>query len=47
MPGEFWIRGMAALGGVFLALYAANLKKFSLLPVNDPGLAKALVHHVH
>jgi len=36
-----------ALGGVFLALYAANLKKHSLLPVNDPGLPKALVHHVH
>jgi hypothetical protein len=36
-----------ALGGVFLALFAANLRKFSLLPVNDPDLAKALAHHVH
>jgi hypothetical protein len=36
-----------ALGGIFLALYAANLKTRALLPVNDPGLAKALVHHVH
>jgi hypothetical protein len=36
-----------ALGGVFLALFAANLRKYSLLPVNDPGLAKALAHHVH
>ena len=36
-----------AIGGVFLALFAANLRKYSLLPVNDPGLAKALAHHVH
>ena len=36
-----------ALGGIFLALYAANLKTRPLLPVNDPGLAKALMHHVH
>ena len=36
-----------AVGGVFLALFAANLRKYSLLPINDPGLAKALVHHVH
>jgi hypothetical protein len=36
-----------AIGGIFLALYAGNLKARSLLPVNDPGLAKALAHHVH
>jgi hypothetical protein len=36
-----------AIGGVFLALFAANLRKYSLLPVNDPGLEKALAHHVH
>ena len=36
-----------AIGGVFLALFAAGLKKYSLLPVNDPGLPKALAHHVH
>ena len=36
-----------AIGGVFLALFAANLRKHSLLPVNDPGLPKALAHHVH
>jgi hypothetical protein len=36
-----------AVGGVFLALFAANLRKYSLLPVNDPGLEKALAHHVH
>jgi hypothetical protein len=36
-----------ALGGVFLALFAVNLRKYSLLPVNDPGLPKALAHHVH
>ena len=33
--------------GIFLALFAANLRARSLLPVNDPGLAKALAHHVH
>ena len=36
-----------AIGGVFLALFAANLRKHSLLPVNDPGFEKALAHHVH
>ena len=36
-----------ALGGVFLALFAANLKKHALVPVQDPGLPKALAHHVH
>ena len=36
-----------AIGGIFLALFAANLKTRALLPVNDPGLAKALAHHVH
>jgi hypothetical protein len=36
-----------ALGGVFIALFAVNLKARSLLPVNDPGLPKALAHHVH
>jgi hypothetical protein len=36
-----------AVGGVFLALYGANLKKHALLPVHDPGLPKALAHHVH
>jgi len=36
-----------ALGGIFLALYAMNLKGRSLLPLHDPGLEKALTHHVH
>jgi hypothetical protein len=36
-----------ALGGIFIALYAMNLKGRSLLPLHDPGLAKALTHHVH
>jgi hypothetical protein len=36
-----------AIGGVFIALFAVNLKSRSLLPVNDPGLSKALAHHVH
>jgi hypothetical protein len=36
-----------AIGGIFLALFAANLKTRSLLPVNDPGLPNALAHHVH
>jgi hypothetical protein len=36
-----------AVGGVFLALFAANLRKYSLMPVHDPGLPKALAHHVH
>jgi hypothetical protein len=36
-----------ALGGIFVALYAMNLKGRPLLPLHDPGLAKALTHHVH
>jgi hypothetical protein len=36
-----------ALGGIFLALFALQLRARPLLPINDPGLAKALHHHVH
>jgi hypothetical protein len=36
-----------ALGGIFLALYAIQLRARPLLPVNDPGLEKAIQHHVH
>jgi len=36
-----------ALGGVFLALFAMQLRGRPILPINDPGLAKALHHHVH
>jgi hypothetical protein len=36
-----------AVFGIFLALYAANLKKHALLPLHDPGLENALAHHVH
>jgi hypothetical protein len=36
-----------AIGGVFLALFAVNLRGQSLLPVNDPDLSKALALHVH
>jgi hypothetical protein len=36
-----------ALGGIFLALFAIQLRARPLLPLNDPGLAKALQHHVH
>jgi hypothetical protein len=35
------------LGGIFLALFALQLRARPLLPINDPGLAKALHHHVH
>jgi hypothetical protein len=36
-----------AIGGVFLAVFAVHLRGHSLLPVNDPGLPKALTLHVH
>ncbi len=36
-----------ALGGIFISLFVAQLRGRSLLPVNDPGLEKALTHHVH
>jgi len=36
-----------ALGGIFVALYAMYLRARPLLPLNDPGLAKAIEHHVH
>lgn len=35
------------LGGVFVALYAMRLGGRPLLPLQDPGLEKALTHHVH
>jgi hypothetical protein len=34
-------------GGIFITLYAMRLSGQSLLPTNDPGLEKALTHHVH
>jgi hypothetical protein len=36
-----------AIGGIFLGFFAVYLRRESLLPVNDPGLPKALAHHVH
>ncbi len=36
-----------ALGGIFLTLYAMQLRGRPLLPLQDPGLDKALAHHVH
>jgi hypothetical protein len=36
-----------ALGGIFVAMFAAQLKGRPLLPLRDPGLAKALSHHTH
>ena len=36
-----------ALGGIFITLFVSQLRGRSLLPLNDPGLAKALTHHVH
>lgn len=35
------------LGGVFVAAFSAQLKGRPLLPLQDPGLAKALTHHTH
>jgi hypothetical protein len=36
-----------ALGGIFLALFAMQLGARPILPLHDPGLEKALHHHVH
>jgi hypothetical protein len=36
-----------ALGGIFLALFAMQLRARPILPINDPDLAKAIHHHVH
>ena len=36
-----------ALGGVFVMLFAMQLKGRPLLPLQDAGLAKALTHHTH
>jgi hypothetical protein len=36
-----------ALGGIFLVLFVSQLRGRALLPINDPGLEKALTHHVH
>ncbi len=36
-----------ALGGVFVMLFAMQLKGRPLLPLQDEGLAKALTHHTH
>ena len=36
-----------ALGGIFITLFVSQLRGRALLPLNDPGLEKALTHHVH
>jgi hypothetical protein len=36
-----------AIGGIFIALFAMQLRARPILPINDPGLAKAIHHHVH
>lgn len=36
-----------ALGGIFISMFVAQLRGSSLLPIRDPGLEKALAHHVH
>ena len=36
-----------ALGGIFLSMFVAQLRGYPLLPLRDPGLEKALTHHVH
>ncbi|MEZ5416303.1 MAG: hypothetical protein R2708_03035 [Vicinamibacterales bacterium] len=36
-----------ALGGLFVMLFAMQLKGRPLLPLNDVGLQKALTHHTH
>src|SRR5260370_41076922 len=36
-----------ALGGLWLALFAFNLKQMPLLPLGDPKLAEAIEHYEH
>jgi hypothetical protein len=36
-----------ALGGIFVMLFAGQLKGRPLMPLQDAGLAKALTHHTH
>ena len=36
-----------ALGGIFITMFVWQLRGRPLLPLNDPGLEKALTHHVH
>ena len=36
-----------AIGGIFVTLYAMRLRGQPLMPLHDPGLEKALTHHVH
>src|SRR6266699_2549678 len=36
-----------ALGGLWLGLFAFNLKQWPLLPLGDPELAEAIEHHEH
>lgn len=36
-----------ALGGLWLGVFAFNLKQYPLLPLGDPKLAEAIEHHEH
>ena len=47
MPGTGGAGAPLALGGVFLTVFVSQLRGQALLPVHDPGLEKALTHHVH
>jgi len=36
-----------ALGGLWLFVFAGQLKQLPLLPLGDPKLAEAIQHHEH
>jgi len=36
-----------ALGGLWLGLFAFNLRQYPLLPIGDPNLEETLEHHEH
>jgi hypothetical protein len=47
MPTPLDIVLPVALGGLWLAFFAFNLKQCPLLPLGDPKLAEAIEHHEH
>ena len=47
MPGWLDFAAVLALGGIWLAFFASNLKSQPLLPLGDPNVAEAIANNEH
>jgi hypothetical protein len=47
LPNWLDLAAPLAVGGLWLSVFAFNLKQQPLLPLGDPKLAEAIEHHEH